>query len=528
MKKIRFMVAICAVLMIAAPAMALEIDVTGFYFVQTYNNSNENLDKDDATNDFGTMELMVKPVFKINDNITLTTQFTALQDHVWGDDANPKATVFPFPVGSGGTDQIDPANNFDWKAAYMTIKSPIGGFIVGRYIDTPWGTGFGDSTASHDTTGTNSLQKDRVMWVIPLGDFISGAVYQRNEEFDKGTAVSDQDFTKAYVFSAYKQENWSAGLLFANYTHKNYLSSKNLAYAATTAGYASVGAPYAVPIGGGATTELFTGPTAGTGSWVGDSDSYYATRGELTLWVLDPYFKGQFGPVGIEAELLYGWGDVDQNGAGTDDIDAQGMGYFVDLSYALGPVKLSAGTNYVQGDSNYLDDTASPLGYFERSIDHERGFLMTSDTSKLEDSLGGQVTTSPWNGAGLNMGNESGGPGSVTGTAGYQSFYVGADWQINEKWKLSGFFTTLTADDAPYTNPLGLLSQTTLQPIPNVQWDDEVGQEYDVTLTWNIMNNLTFKGLFAYLDAGDFWKQGNPDKEIENNTTIYTQLIVEF
>ena len=55
-----------------------------------------------------------------------------------------------------------------------------------------------------------------------------------------------------------------------------------------------------------------------------------------------------------------------------------------------------------------------------------------------------------------------------------------------------------------------------------------MGQEYDVTVTWNIMNNLTFKGLFAYLDAGDFWKQGNPDKEIENNTTIYTQLIVEF
>jgi hypothetical protein len=174
MKNVRFAIILCAVLMIAAPAMALEVEVSGHYFVQSYNNSNENLDKDDATNDFGSMELMVKPVFKINDNITLTTQFTALQDHVWGDDANPKATVFPFPVGSGGTDQIDPTNNFDWKAAYMTIKSPIGGFIVGRYIDTPWGIGFGDSTGSHDTAGSNSRHKDRLMWVIPIGDFISG------------------------------------------------------------------------------------------------------------------------------------------------------------------------------------------------------------------------------------------------------------------------------------------------------------------------------------------------------------------
>ena len=41
------------------------------------------------------MELMVKPVFKINDNITLTTQFTALQDHVWGETPMPKVTNSP-------------------------------------------------------------------------------------------------------------------------------------------------------------------------------------------------------------------------------------------------------------------------------------------------------------------------------------------------------------------------------------------------------------------------------------------------
>jgi hypothetical protein len=516
--------------MIAVPAMALEVEVSGHYFVQSYNNSNETLSETDATNDFGTMELKVTPVFKVNDNITVTTQFTALQDHVWGDDTNPKTSTFTWPL-PGGTEEIDKSNNFDWKAAYMTIKSPIGGFIIGRYIDTPWGLGFGDSTGSHDTAGSNSFHKDRIMWVIPTGDFISGAVYQRNEENDKGIAVSDQDFTKAYVFSAYKKENWSTGLLFANYTHKNYLSSKNLAYAATTAGYASLGAavPYAQPTGiPGVTTEVFTGPTLGTGSWAGDSNAYYNSRGELNLWVLDPYFKGQFGPLGIEAEVLYGWGDVDQNGAGTDDIDAEGLGYFLDLSWDFGVVKLWGGTTYVQGDSNYLDDTASPLGYFEPSINHERGFLMTSDTSKLERTLGGQVTTSPWNGLGFNMGNESGGPGTVTGTAGYQSFYVGADWQIIENLKLSGFFTTLKADDAPYTNPLGLLDQATLQPIPNLQWDDDVGEEYDITLTWNVMANLTFKGVIAYLDAGDFWKQGDPNRKIENNTTIYTQLKVDF
>jgi hypothetical protein len=217
MKKIRLIVALCAVLMIAAPAMALEVDVSGHYFVETFNNSNELLNKyfidtndgyiqkETSSNDYSTMELMIKPVFKVNDNITLTTQFTALQDHVWGTDASA-----PSEENDPLSPKMDNNNNLDWKAAYMTIKSPIGGFILGRYIDTPWGTPLGDSTASH---GSNSRHKDRVMWVLPIGDTISGLVAQRDADVDKGTVLSDQDNHKFYAFSAYKQEDWSTGPL---------------------------------------------------------------------------------------------------------------------------------------------------------------------------------------------------------------------------------------------------------------------------------------------------------------------------
>ena len=139
------------------------------------------------------MEFMAKPVFKINDNITLTTQFTALQDHVWGE---PTSEIYSQPPARGqpaSPPKWTITKDFDWKAAYMTIKTPIGGFIVGRYIDTPWGTGLGDSTASH---GSNSRHKDRVMWVVPVGDFISGLVAQKNGEGDKGSLHSDADFHK--------------------------------------------------------------------------------------------------------------------------------------------------------------------------------------------------------------------------------------------------------------------------------------------------------------------------------------------
>ena len=184
MKKFRLLVAVCAALMIAAPAMALEFEFSGHYFIEHFNHSNPNLDPNESSDDYSTMELMAKPVFKINDNITLTTQFTALQDHVWGDDA----------INSSLDDDYE---NFEWKAAYMTIKSPIGGFVIGRYIDTPWGLPLGDTTASH---GSNSFHKDRIMWIIPTGDWISGLVAQKNAEEDKGGTNNDQDFEKYYGF----------------------------------------------------------------------------------------------------------------------------------------------------------------------------------------------------------------------------------------------------------------------------------------------------------------------------------------
>ena len=143
MKNFRLVVAICAALMIAAPAMALEVEVSGHYFVDTYNHSNQTLNKDEASNDYASMEFMAKPVFKVNDNITLTTQFTALQDHVWGTDASGQ-----YESDNPLAPKMDNTENLDWKAAYMTIKTPIGGFILGRYIDTPWGTGLGDVTAA--------------------------------------------------------------------------------------------------------------------------------------------------------------------------------------------------------------------------------------------------------------------------------------------------------------------------------------------------------------------------------------------
>lgn len=565
MKTIRLVVAVCAALMIAVPALALEIDVSGHYFIEAFNNSNETLRESDATNDYGRMEFMAKPVFKINENITLTTQFTALQGHVWGEPFGNSVVYNPSSI-AGDWDLIpyreDDPNDFEWKAAYMTIKTGIGGFIVGRYIDTPWGTGLGDSTASH---GKNSRHKDRAMWVLPIGDTVSGLVAQQNMEGDIGNDISDGDFRKYYAFSAYKQENWSTGLLIARYLHKSYINQRDLrnfqtgvtnysrlADEATTARGTYTGTyntilqqSAAIP---GATALVQAAPFDATASATLDAalggfgfpavDLYGLNsaaisaegaaaiqgaaiadgpqRSELGLWVLNPYFMGAFGPFYAEAEILYGFGEVEldvprfrPDGSRFDEIDAEGLAATLDLKYDIAGFTFNAGTTYVEGDSDPDDDKTSAIGYFEQSIDLEHGFLLTSDISELNYGLGGTDEN------GIPLGNVAGGPTTITGPAGYQSFWLGAKYQLLDNLKLGLLYVKSKADDAPRTNA-------------GVEWDDDHGSEYDFTVEWDIMNNLKFWGVVAHLDAGDYWKAGGFNTDLKDNTTFYGRLTVEF
>ena len=562
MKKIRFMVAICAALMIAAPAMALEVEVSGHYFIEYFNNSNPNLKDSDATDDYLTMEFMAKPVFKVNDNITLTTQFTALQDHVWGTRANsPDDEAASNPLAP----EMDNNENFDWKAAYLTIKTPIGGFIAGRYIDSAWGTGLGDTTASH---GSNSFHKDRLMWVVPVGDFISGLVAQKNREGDKGTLVSDQDFTKYYAFSAYRKENWSTGLLFSYYDIGDFVTQKELrrfqsgfvnfnqlSAAATTARGQYTGsynqllqlvppalapAVQAAPFDPAAAAAVAAGTGTGINLYDLNSAALSAEgaaaaqgvqiqngpeRTDANIFLLDPYFKGTFGPFSVEAELIYGWGKIDLNaneidpvsGEVFDSLDASAWLGTVDLKYDIAGFTFNGGYTYVQGDSDYTDSETSAAGYLERSNDLEHGFLLTSDVSNLQTSLGGTDSR------GIPLGNVAGGNMTLTGTAGYQAFWLGAKYRLLDNLNLGFLYVNSKADDAPYYN-----LDPAAGPINKTQWDDDHGSEYDFTLEWDMMSNLKFWGVVAYLDAGDYWKQDNPNADIEDNLTFYARMTLEF
>ena len=46
-------------------------------------------------------------------------------------------------------------------------------------------------------------------------------------------------------------------------------------------------------------------------------------RTDANIFLLDPYFKGAFGPFSVEAELIYGFGKIDLNANETDPVSGE-------------------------------------------------------------------------------------------------------------------------------------------------------------------------------------------------------------
>jgi hypothetical protein len=181
-------VALCLVVFLAVPAMALDTKFSGEYRVRGFHNSNLGLDDDDASDSYMDMRFRLRTDFMVSDHLTVTTRFDALDNKKFGNS------------DTSGND----SDNIDWDRAWMTIRNDYGIFQAGRMSGGSWGTLF------NDTEG----ERDRIRWHNAFGDMTLYAIYEKNSEGDAGNLVSDQDYDVYYLGIAYKMENISTGLLY--------------------------------------------------------------------------------------------------------------------------------------------------------------------------------------------------------------------------------------------------------------------------------------------------------------------------
>jgi hypothetical protein len=520
------------------------------------SNDNENLnyrignsDYDAASNSWLQMLVDMNINFKINDNVTLITRFEAL-DKKWGTNQNTKAVdVGDTDTAVVGTDHnhnalfTDEGGNFTWEEAFVVIKTKIGGFVIGRMPDGPWGTDFGDTTDP----------ADRFNWVVPIDKWKFAFTYEKWYEVDSDVSPtkaalgldsgmydqSDSDNDKYYLSAQYTDDNMKFGLLGTYYrveTLRDLGGSNEFISDVIIGQYFAAGGTGNLTVA--AQQGLFNAVLAGA---EGPARASSAVPFAGQAYVLTPYFIGTYGNLDIKAEALYGWGSGDYDDTNKflkttfgalpidyeiPDRDLEVYQYMLEGTYHIGPLAITGGYAVRSGDElgSDDDDKLTAIGLFDSSGDFTRGFILNDyDYTGLNDTLGG-------------IGNLSASDpySSPTLVSGYKMFYIGLGYAPMENLNLEFLYANSKAespidrkgyDVGAVLNPAfaGLTNKTSEE-----KWDDDHGSEYDFILSWKFADNVEYKFIAAYLAAGDFWKRGVADAKVDDLFTIFHLLTVRF
>jgi len=538
-------------LLIAVPASALETKFSGELRMQGFSHDNVNLSNDSSTDSYYRSRFRLKTVFEINENISVTGQFDAL-DKYWG-----KSDDQYFDPTSLSYQNVDHDDNFDWDTAYATIKTKVGGFLVGRQWNKQFGCfGIGDSTGP----------VDRILYLLPIENFTFIAYAQKNAENDEDPLdeISDADNDKYYAIAIYHGKDIEAGLLTAFYNFKQFPAMRDMilfrsnikdyqtlaadatvargTFSATYAGtYKTVyetaiqqGAPPAIAEAtaqsyvdaqmqpGGSLYSLNSdailaeGQATFAGKTLKDTGLPYADSAKA--WVVDPYFVYKVNGFTFKGEFIYAWGDAEFDPGLGKDLDVDVMTYLFETGYETGPFAMRGGYWYMSGDDDITDDKHESFAYIEPNRDLDIAFLLTGDndhyTSDLTDSLGGGIG----NFAGNSQDPLGADYAGALAMAGAKMFYLGFDYKPIDTVTLGLTWANAKADKPP--GPM-------IYGAGTPEWDDDVGDEYDFKVVWKPWPNLEYKFIAAYLDAGDFWKQGGT-KQIDDLTTFYNALTISF
>jgi len=142
------------------------------------------------------------------------------------------------------------------------------------------------------------------------------------------------------------------------------------------------------------------------------------------------------------------------------------------------------------------------MGYISPGVDWEKMFILSSDYHGMNDSLGG------------GSGNHAGTGFATYSNAlidGYQMLYAGVDYKATDAMTFGTIVAMSKADDTPGTV------------------DDDQGLEVDLTFEWQMMDNLSYKGIVAYLSAGDYWTERvGMAKDAEDTMALYHKLELTF
>jgi len=476
MKRFAFTaVAIIAVLAMAMPAFALDLTAKGSFRARSFFDSNTSLSKMTSDSDaYWDMRLRVRPTLTINDNLLITGRFDVYDNARWGT----------------GTKESDGSLDFD--KIWMAIKTDYGKVEIGRQTASVFGTLFMDS----------DRPADRIKYSYTLNELVVGAVYEKNVELDSFATTSNTDYDSYFLFGNWTSEMITGGLLAGWYQDKRG-SEKNL-----TSNGATITNPNAVLKGPYGTMYA----------------SGKATPFDREFFFFNPYAIAKVQDFTIQGEIFYNigkWATFDQKqykndntytnagyaGGKLRDWDLDAWAWNLEGQYNFGPFNFQLGYAWEQGAGQIdpsKDNKISTLGTLGK--DWQKLWILTGN----EDMCMFPTGAAPLGGLG-GWGNLSDNTGQSLGVNGAKIFYVGAGFKPIESVNLSVIYGNAKAE-APIVRT----------------WSQDYGDEYDFNLGWNIMDNLKYSFIAAYLSAGNFFQYGDSTAKLENDYSLFQNLELSF
>jgi len=309
---------------------------------------------------------------------------------------------------------------------------------------------------------------DRIKYSYQLNEVVVGGVYEKGEENDGSNVTSDSDYNKYFLFGDYNSDMIKGGLLMGFYEDKS--NSDNI---------------------------------------------FSANPFDREFWFFNPYAQVKVDDITVSAEAFYNtgkWAEYDQKqyaavNNGVEDLDYDALAWNLEARYNMGPFDFQAGYAWLegQGEVNANTDTVTTLGTLGK--DWQKLWILTGN----EDENVYKAGAGSVGGLGGGWGNLSDESMNGLGVNGAKIFYVGAGFKPVENLSLNILYGNAKAE-APLSD----------------KWSDNYGSEYDFNLVWNIMDNLSYTFIAAYLDAGDFFKDSAGMDKVDNTYSLFHKIEMTF
>ena len=432
------------ILAFSVTAFAVDVKVGAEYYVgglylnkvmvhDGYTYAQKGGDDPNPSTAFFFQRLRVGTDFIVSPCLKLVTRFDAME-RIWGGARTSPSdyNVWRDSWWSAGTPAEN--ENIAFDVVYIDYNSPIGEFKIGYMPDYDWGTIF--MNWSERNTG-------QIRYTWSNGPFTLLAIYAK--EFDN---------SYSYITSSYNEDtdvDWDSYRIGGIYKFNT----------GKVRGEAGIGFEYVRDA-----TSKASGPP----------DTYMNY-----VYDIAPYFKAKIGPVDVQGELVYIFGNDRkyEDNLPYTDISISAINVFLDATANLGKFYVGGSFAYLSGDDPSTPDKRE--GYWNAGTDWNPCLIMFNTT-----------TLGYW--VGPIWGHSYSVVDDAMSNAWFFQGRVGV--KPTSQWDIMMSVSYAMADKKPDPYETG----------DHTYANASYGTEIDLTGTYKITNNLSYMLGAGYLFTGDYFK----------------------